>query len=234
MTAMRAEGRLGDEMYLTQFAFEEAKHTQVFRLWLDAVGVTEDLQVLLDDLPTYRTIFYEELPASLDALATDPSPAAQVRASVTYNHVIEGMMALTGYHAWQRICVDNNILPGMQELVRRIGDDERRHMAWGTFTCRRHVAADDSNWAVFEHRMNELIPLALQNTDDAYDLYDEIPFNLQKEEFQTYAADKGMRRFGTISSARGRPLAEIDVDYSPLHLEDAFADEDRKALAASA
>ena len=30
--AMRAEGRLGDEMYLTQFAFEEAKHTQVFRL----------------------------------------------------------------------------------------------------------------------------------------------------------------------------------------------------------
>ena len=43
MAAMRAEGRLGDEMYLTQFAFEEAKHTQVFRLWLDAVGITDDL-----------------------------------------------------------------------------------------------------------------------------------------------------------------------------------------------
>ncbi|MEW5812375.1 MAG: R2-like ligand-binding oxidase [Actinomycetota bacterium] len=234
MAAMRAEGRLGDEMYLTQFAFEEAKHTQVFRLWLDAVGVTDDLQVFLDDLPTYKTIFYEELPASLDALTTDPSPAAQVRASVTYNHVIEGMMALTGYYAWHRICVDNNILPGMQELVRRIGDDERRHMAWGTFTCRRHVAADDSNWAVFESRMNELIPLALKNTDDAYDLYDEIPFDLQKDEFQAYAADKGMRRFGTISSARGRPLGEIDVDYSPLQLEDTFADEDAKALATSA
>jgi ribonucleoside-diphosphate reductase beta chain len=234
MAAMRAEGRLGDEMYLTQFAFEEAKHTQVFRLWLDAVGVTDDLQVFLDDLPTYRTIFYEELPESLDALVTDPSPAAQVRASVTYNHVIEGMMALTGYFAWHRICVDNNILPGMQELVRRIGDDERRHMAWGTFTCRRHVAADDANWKVFEDRMNRLIPMALQNTDDAYDLYEEIPFNLQKEEFQQYAADKGMRRFGTISSARGRPLEEIDIDYSPLQLEDTFADEDAKALAATA
>src|ERR1700760_585314 len=34
MAAMREEGRLGDEMYLTQFAFEEAKHTQVFRLCL--------------------------------------------------------------------------------------------------------------------------------------------------------------------------------------------------------
>ena len=62
-------------------------------------------------------------------------------------------------------------------------------------------------------------------------LYDEIPFGLTMDEFQNYAADKGMRRFGTISSARGRPLHEIDVDYSPLHLEDTFADEDRAALA---
>jgi ribonucleoside-diphosphate reductase beta chain len=118
--------------------------------------------------------------------------------------------------------------------VRRIGDDERRHMAWGTFTCRRHVAADDANWTVFETRMGELIPLALRNTDDTFALYDEIPFNLTMDEFMEYASDKGMRRLGTIGSARGRPLAEIDIDYSPLQLEDTFADEDRKALSASA
>ena len=53
------------------------------------------------------------------------------------------------------------------------------------------------------------------------------------DEFQQYAADKGMRRFGTISSARGRPLAEIDVDYSPLQLEDTFAEEDRQSLTAA-
>jgi len=40
-----------------------------------------------------------------------------------------------------------------------------------------------------------------------------------------------MRRLGTIGSARGRPVAEIDLDYSPLQLEDTFANEDRKALA---
>jgi ribonucleoside-diphosphate reductase beta chain len=130
--------------------------------------------------------------------------------------------------------VDRGILPGMQELVRRIGDDERRHMAWGTFTCRRHVAADDANWTVFETRMNELIPLALQNTVEAFALYDEIPFDLNMDEFMQYATDKGMRRLGTISSARGRPLADIDIDYSPLQLEDTFAVEDEKALAASA
>jgi ribonucleoside-diphosphate reductase beta chain len=143
-------------------------------------------------------------------------------------------MALTGYYAWHRICVDRGILPGMQELVKRIGDDERRHMAWGTFTCRRHVAADERNWAVFETRMNELIPLVLQSTEDAYALYDEIPFGLEKEDIQQYATDKGMRRFGTISSALGRPLAEIDLDSTPLQLEDTFASEDQKALAALA
>ena len=232
MSAMRAEGRLGDEMYLTQFAFEEAKHTQSFRLWLDAIGITEDLHSYLDDLPAYREIFYDVLPDSLNVLVTDPSPAAQVRASVVYNHIVEGMLALTGYYAWHKICLDRGILPGMQQLIRHIGDDERRHMAWGTFTCRRHVAADDSNWSVFETRMNELIPLALRLTEDGFALYGEnIPFNLSEEEFMQYSAEKGMRRFGTISSARGRPVGEIDLDYSPLQLEDTFADEDRKALA---
>ena len=145
MAAMAAEGRFGDEMYLTQFCFEEAKHTQVFRLWMDAVGLTSDLHEFVEDNPGYRAIFYEALPESLHALHHDPSPENQVRASVTYNHVVEGTLALTGYYAWHKICRSRNILPGMQEVVRRIGDDERRHMAWGTFTCRRHVAADERN-----------------------------------------------------------------------------------------
>jgi ribonucleoside-diphosphate reductase beta chain len=235
MAAMRAEGRLGDEMYLTQFAFEEAKHTQVFRMWLDAVGITDDLHSYLEEVPSYGQIFNEELPESLNTLYVDPSPAAQVRASVTYNHIVEGMLALTGYYAWHKICVERGILPGMQQLVQHIGDDERRHMAWGTFTCRRHVAADDANWTVFETRMNELIPLGQQLVDDGFALYgDDMPFGLSVEEFMAYATDKGMRRFGTISSARGRPVEEIDLDYSPLQLEDTFADEDEKALAATA
>jgi ribonucleoside-diphosphate reductase beta chain len=232
MSAMRAEGRLGDEMYLTQFAFEEAKHVQVFRMWLDAIGVTEDLHGYLDELPSYREIFYDELPGCLNAVTIDPSPAAQVRASVTYNHIIEGMLALTGYYAWHKVCVERGIFPGMQQLVRQIGDDERRHMAWGTFTCRRHVAADDANWAVFETRMSELIPLALRLTEEGFALYEEPrPFDLNLDEFMQYSADKGMRRFGTISSARGRPVGEIDLDYSPVQLEDTFADEDARALA---
>ena len=234
MQAMSAEGRLEDEMYLTQFAFEEAKHTEVFRRWLDAVGVTEDLHHYIEDNPGYRTIFYEELPAALDNLLQDTSPEAQIRASVTYNHIVEGMLALTGYHAWNLVLKSRGIAPGMQEIVKRIGDDERRHMAWGTFTCRRHVAADDAQWATVEARIQELLQPALQMV--AYPLEqfgDDIPFGLDKDELVQYAFQRGTRRLGTIESARGKDVRAIEGDYEPIQLEDRFAEEDAAEYAAA-
>lgn len=230
MKAMSVEGRIADEMYLTQFAFEEAKHTEVFRRWLDAVGLTEDLHPFVDGNPGYRKIFYEELPESLRLLEKDPSPENQIRASVTYNHVVEGTLALTGYHAWHKICHDNGILPGMQELVRRIGDDERRHMAWGTFTCRRHVAADDSMWEVVQQRMMELLPSALSTIQWVYEQFEDMPFDMDPQEFVTYAASRAQRRLGAIEAARGVPVEQIDLDYSPEVLEDTFGEEDAALL----
>lgn len=232
MKAMSVEGRFGDEMYLTQFCFEEAKHTEVFRLWMDSVGLTEDLHPYVAENPYYRQLFYEELPAALQVLETDPSPYNQVRASVTYNHVIEGSLALTGYFAWQKVCSSHGILPGMQRLIKFIGDDERRHMAWGTFTCRRHVAADDALWDVVTGRMSELMPLALGMINWVNDQFDVLPFGLDNDEFIAYAADRGQRRLSAIESARGRPVAEIDLDYSPEVLEDQFGEEDLAALGA--
>ncbi|NLU81804.1 R2-like ligand-binding oxidase [Rhodococcus sp. HNM0569] len=230
MKAMATEGRFGDELYLTQFCFEEAKHTQVFRLWMDAVGLDGDLHPYVAENPYYRKLFYEELPDSLRVLETDPSPVNQIRASVTYNHVIEGSLALTGYYAWQKVCATRGILPGMQELIKRIGDDERRHMAWGTFTCRRHVAADDSNWAVVGERMGELMPLALGMIEWVNDQFEEQPFGLDNQEFLSYAADRAQRRLSAIESARGKPVDQIDVDHSPETLEDKFGEEDAAAL----
>lgn len=233
LRAMAAEGRLGDEMYLTQFAFEEAKHCEVFRRWMDAVGLTDDLHPFVAENPHYRKLFYEELPESLAILQTDPSPINQVRASVTYNHVIEGSLALTGYYAWQKVCTERNILPGMQKLVQRIADDERRHMAWGTFTCRRHVAADDSLWDVVQQRMGELLPHALGMIQWVNGQFDEFPFGIDPQEFLQYATDRAQRRLGAIESARGTPVERIDFDHSPETLEDTFGEEDARAFAAA-
>jgi ribonucleoside-diphosphate reductase beta chain len=231
LRAMGAEGRFEDEMYLTQFAFEEAKHTEVFRRWLDAVGVQEDLHHYIEDSPGYRTIFYEELPSALGALLEDHSPAAQIRASVTYNHIVEGMLALTGYHTWNLVCKERDILPGMQEIVKRIGDDERRHMAWGTFTCRRHVAGDDRNWALVEARIQELIPAAIELVRYPMQQFETMPFGVEEDDLIRYAYDRGMRRIGTIESARGKDVRAIEGDYEPIHLEDRFAAEDAEVYA---
>lgn len=228
--AMAAEERLEDEMYLTQFAFEEAKHVQVFRMWMDAVGLNEDLHHLVEDNPGYRRIFYEELPRALGALKADPSPTAQVKAAVVYNHVVEGTLALTGYHAWRSVCVEREIMPGMQTLIQKIGNDERRHMAWGTFTCRRHVAADDSNWQVVESTMNELLTPALELVSYPFSLFgDDVPFGLSVDDFVEYAMQKGTRRLGAIESARGRSIEDIDYDFDPMELEERMAAEDAAA-----
>ena len=91
------EGRLEEEMYLTTFLFEEAKHTDFFtRMLAEVTGSDFDLSHYHSE--SYRTIFYEALPPTLLALKTDTSPAAQVKASTVYNLLVEGMLAETGYH----------------------------------------------------------------------------------------------------------------------------------------
>ena len=234
LSAMAAEGRFGDEMYLTQFMYEEAKHTQAFRLWMDAVGLTENLNEYVEDNPGYRTIFNEVLPSVLHTLDADPSPRNQIRASVTYNHVVEGSLALTGYYAWNKICRSRGLFPGMQRLIGHIGDDERRHMAWGTFTCLRHVAADERNWDAVEEMMQELLPHAMTLIEwQPADAPEVRPFELKTEELSAYASDRAGRRLGAISSARGVSLAKIDVDASPEQLEEQFGAEDAAELAAT-
>jgi ribonucleoside-diphosphate reductase beta chain len=231
VAAMAAEGRFADEMYLTQFVYEEAKHALAFRLWFDAVGVTSDLHECVEANEPLSQIFTRELPNSLYALAQDPGPASQIRASVTYNHVVEGCLALTGYYGWNKVCNSRGILPGMQKIIKHIGDDERRHMAWGTFTCRRHVAADDRNWQVVQDRMGELMGLAVASVQtDPFNFRADAPFGIDPDELGAYAADKLTRRLGAIESARGADLRVIDRDASPETLEEQFHTEDQLTL----
>ncbi|MGQ0573776.1 MAG: R2-like ligand-binding oxidase [Pseudonocardia sp.] len=235
VAAMAAEGRLADEMYLTQFVFEEAKHAEGFRRWFDALGLTGDLHEFVDFNDAYVQIFTRELPESLYALHDDPSPRNQIRASVTYNHIVEGTLALTGYFAWAKVCASRGILPGMQKLIKHIGDDERRHMAWGTFTCRRHVAADDTLWDAVDERMQELLVPTMSLLTENFEYHgDEPPFAIRLDELAEYAMDKIDRRLGAIESARGRPVLEIDIDASPEVLEERFHVEDQAALVAAA
>src|SRR5438445_4336046 len=64
--AVAEEGRIEEEIFLTSFLWEEAKHVEFFRRWLDEVAVARgDLERYLT--PSYRQLFFVELPTSLTA-----------------------------------------------------------------------------------------------------------------------------------------------------------------------
>src|SRR5882724_10352176 len=76
MLTIARERRLEEELYLTTFLWEEGKHTVFFRRWLDEVaGAPDGLERFHSE--SYRALFERELPAAMNALLDDPSPAAQ-------------------------------------------------------------------------------------------------------------------------------------------------------------
>lgn len=203
------EGRIEEEMYLTTFLWEEAKHVDFFSRWLREVpGEDSDLEKYMSE--TYRHLFYEVLPTTLHALSTDPSPTAQVRASTLYNMVVEGMLAETGYHIYYSILEKNDILPGQLEGIGNIKRDESRHLAYGVFLISRLIAEDDSLWDVFESYMNELLPLGQELIGEIFAVSgSELPFGLKVSHFLDYATTQFEKRFERIAKARGRTLEEL-------------------------
>ena len=122
------ERRLEEELYLTTFLWEEGKHVELFRRFLDEVCEARgDLHGF--HTPSYRTIFYEELPTAMQRLRHDSSPEAQVRASVTYNMIVEGVLAETGYHSYFLALERNELMPGLREGLAHVKRDESRHIA---------------------------------------------------------------------------------------------------------
>ncbi len=204
-----AEGRLEEEMFLTAFLWEEAKHVELFRRFLDEVA-DDHSDLARFHGPNYRTIFYQELPEAMSRLATDNSPAAQAQASVTYNMIVEGVLAETGYHAYYATLARNSILPGMQQAVSNLKSDEARHLAYGVFLLSRLVAeGGDEIWRLIEDRMTLLLGPAIGIITDFFDTYDPMPFGLELEEFTEFATRQFQSRIQRIERARHQTLAEI-------------------------
>jgi ribonucleoside-diphosphate reductase beta chain len=225
MKAMADEGRLEDEMYLTQFALEEAKHTEAFRRFLDALGVNQDLHEVLErTTPSTQAlggIFAEEQPEAMRRLWTDSSPTAQIRANVVYNQFVEGTMALTGYWIFSKLGdAFQGLFPGIREVIRLISRDERRHLAWGTYNIRRHVAANDAMWDVAKADLDEMMEKMEAREDQRRAEMSEEDRQMEElgtaigigpEQRRAYQRSRLERRYGAIESARGASDEEIET-----------------------
>jgi len=211
LLVMAKEGRLEEEMYLSAFLFEEAKHTEFCRRFLDEVtGMHHDLDHF--HTPAYRKLFYEELPSAMQTLLHDPSPSAQIRAAATYNMMIEGTLAETGYHAYYAMLERNGLMPGLRHGLGLLKRDESRHIAYGLYWLARLLAADASLWHVLEQRMATLLDLGLESINEVFDLYNPMPFGLQREAFVVYALEQFNKRMARLERATSQSIAEIEQE----------------------
>lgn len=155
-------GRLEDTMYLSMFTMEEAKHTDMFRRWFDAVGFDP---TSIDDLVReqadqrrdangrrIRGIFEGELAKVMQRLDTDHSPEAIMDATLIYNQFVEGVAAIGGYRQWAWFFRTFKKLPGLEAGLALTQRDERRHIAYGTYLGRRIISEHPEVWDFVEQR----------------------------------------------------------------------------------
>lgn len=209
MMVVAQEGRLEEEMYLTSFLWEEAKHVEAFRRFLDEVA-HERTDLSRYHGPQYRQLFGDELPAAMGRLRHDASPAAQAAASVTYNMIVEGVLAETGYHAYDQMLQRNGIMPGMQQVIGHLRRDEARHIAYGVYLLSRLVAEHgDDVWEAVEGRLNTLLPLAMGIVAEVFEPYPVPPFGLKLEDFGDFALSQFGKRLARLEKARGQTLDQV-------------------------
>jgi ribonucleoside-diphosphate reductase beta chain len=154
-------GRLEDTMYLSMFAMEEAKHTEMFRRWFDAVGLDP---ASLDDLVLEQQaalgqrrtgLFDGALTRVMRRLDTDRSPKAILDATLIYNQLVEGVAAIAGYVRWNETFRRLGKLPGLEAGLKLTQRDERRHIAYGTYLARRIIAENPELWEWVEQRWDK-------------------------------------------------------------------------------
>lgn len=208
MLVVAKEGRLEEQMYLTTFLFEEAKHTEFFRLLLNAIGETGDLSHYHS--PAYRKVFYELLPAAMNRLLTDQSPEAVAEASVIYNMFAEGVLAETGYWKFYESLQKIGKMPGMLKGITLLKTDESRHIAYGTFLLQRLICANPDMFDFVKAKLEGLLPLSMAiNEEIIVSNPVENAFGIKVTDAKAFAQKQLQTRLEVLARARYQTMEEI-------------------------
>lgn len=174
--AIADEGRAEETLFLTQFAYEEAKHVDFFARWFKAIGADplemralarknqEARGMQLQDPEQPNGLFESILPRVMRRVLTDRSPEAFLDCAVTYNQFIEGCLAIAGYRMWKQMFDTFQVMPGLREGLGHVQADERRHIAYGTYLCRRVLAHNSDLEEFAVERMYDLRDVYLDVT----------------------------------------------------------------------
>jgi ribonucleoside-diphosphate reductase beta chain len=205
-----ARGWIEDEMFLTAYLWEEAKHVEGFGRFLEEVAQADgDLEHFFTD--AYRQLFMEQLPAAMQPLMHEPTPAQVVEAVATYQMIVEGTLAETGYAAYYQMLDAADILPGMRTFVQHVQRDEARHVGFGVHLLARLVAEHgDAAWHALQARMQALLPVVLQHITATLAPYgDDAPFGITVADFTGIGLAQFQKRLARLEKARTQTPDEV-------------------------
>lgn len=204
--AISKSGRLEEEMYLTTFVFEEAKHIDFFNLLLQNLGIKRDLNSY--HTPVYRKLFDEILPETMGRLMHDQSPKALADACITYNLFAEGVLAETGYWAFYESLKKIDKMPGLISGIQHIQRDESRHIGFGTYILQRLISEDSEILDYSLEKLQELMPIAIEMNNTLRP--DEVSaFGIKKTDGAAYMMRQLNARIEVLKRAKGKTIEEI-------------------------
>jgi len=180
--------------FLAAQIWEETKHAEFFRRWLDDVAGSPDASGFTG--PSHTALFEEALPAAMDALLSDGSDDALVRAVTTYHLFVEGTLAETGYHGFYQIFERRSIMPGLVEGIRLVQRDEARHVAFGLDLLRECFERDPALRDVMEETAETVLPLVIGTLADYFAPYggEANAFGLTATEMLEHASAQFAKR----------------------------------------
>jgi len=180
------EGRIDDELFVTAWLWEEGKHADFFRRFMEQVFVDGDREPLAQ---AGRVLLEDELSAAMDQLMIDSRPAAHAVALTTYCLVVEGLLADLGQRVLEEALEPNDLLPGLRAGLELVNRDESRHIAYGLHVIERLAREDPAVAGAVEARARKLAPLIVTLANSVIDRYETRPFGL------SYAIQRPMDRF---------------------------------------
>jgi ribonucleoside-diphosphate reductase beta chain len=171
------ERRYDDELFVTAWLWEEGKHADFFRRFLDEV-VGDDIVLDHREQQFERKLFDGQLGGAMRRLLADSSPGTQALALTTYCLLVEGVLADTGQRALEEALEARDLLPGLREGLHLVNRDEARHVAYGFHVLKRLVEEDAGVDGVVRGRVDELTPLVTRLADGIMLRYETRPFGL--------------------------------------------------------
>jgi ribonucleoside-diphosphate reductase beta chain len=191
-----------EEMYLTQQMYEESTHLEFFQRWMFEV-LPGKIGEVVPRPPGERTpIIIRDMPDALNALVADSSPRAQMRATVIYHQIVEGVLAEVGYESFYDCLDPKGIFPGLRTGLRNIQKDESRHIAFGTYLARRLIKEHPPLRDVFTEEMERYREPVLQASEGFFDGFKPpYPFGLDRDKVLRFSESLFRRRMDSVLSA---------------------------------